>query len=72
LASGTAPVSERELDLRVAQSRGRARGRVDSELVYEGRVVGRVTSAVRDPEGGLLALADVHTEVPEDAELGSS
>ena len=42
----------------------------DLELVYEGKVVGRVTSAGHDPEGGgVLALAHVHTEVPEDAEL---
>jgi hypothetical protein len=41
----------------------------DLEFVYERKVVGRVTSAVRDPEGGVLALAHVHTEVPEDAEL---
>jgi tRNA-modifying protein YgfZ len=41
----------------------------DSELVYEDKVVGRVTSAVRDPEGGVLALAYVRVEVPEGAEL---
>jgi folate-binding protein YgfZ len=34
------------------------------ELVYEGKAVGRVTSAVRG-----LALAYVRTEVPDDAEL---
>jgi hypothetical protein len=41
----------------------------DSELSFEGRAVGRVTSAVTDPEGGVLALAFVRVEVPEDAEL---
>jgi len=41
----------------------------DAELSFEGRAVGRVTSAVTDPEGGVLALAFVRVEVPEDAEL---
>ena len=41
----------------------------DAELTLEGKPVGRVTSAVRDPEGGILALAYVRREVPEDAEL---
>ena len=41
----------------------------DAELVHDGRVVGRVTSAVPVPEGGVLALAYVRTEVPDDAEL---
>jgi folate-binding protein YgfZ len=42
----------------------------DSELVYEGKVVGRVTSAVRDPGGGVVALGYVRTEVPEEAVFG--
>ena len=41
----------------------------DAELVLDGKPVGRVTSAVRDPEGGVLALAYVRREVPPDAEL---
>jgi aminomethyltransferase len=41
----------------------------DSELLYEGRAVGRVTSAVRDPNGGVIALGYVRVEVPEGAEL---
>lgn len=41
----------------------------DSELTFEGKAVGRVTSAVRDPEAGVVALAYVRTAVPEDAVL---
>jgi folate-binding protein YgfZ len=41
----------------------------DAELTYEGKSVGRVTSAVRDPENGVLALGFVRREVPGDAEL---
>jgi folate-binding protein YgfZ len=40
----------------------------DSELVYEGKSVGRITSAV-PVEGGAVALAYVRREVPEDAAL---
>ena len=40
----------------------------DAELSYDGKVVGRVTSAVRDGER-VVALAYVRREVPEDAEL---
>jgi tRNA-modifying protein YgfZ len=40
----------------------------DAELVHDGKVVGRVTSAV-EAEGGALALAYVRVEVPDDAEL---
>jgi folate-binding protein YgfZ len=40
----------------------------DAELVHEGKAVGRVTSAVRTPDG-VLALAYVRVEVPPDAEL---
>ena len=42
---------------------------VDAELTYDGKSVGRVTSAVRDPENGVLALGFVRREVPPDAEL---
>ena len=41
----------------------------DAELVHEGKVVGRVTSAVRRNNGSVVALAYVRTEVPEDARL---
>ena len=41
----------------------------DAELVLDGTVVGRVTSAAPDPERGLVALAYVRREVPPDAEL---
>jgi folate-binding protein YgfZ len=41
---------------------------VDAELVYEGKSVGRVTSAART-DGGFVALAYVRAEVPADAEL---
>jgi len=40
----------------------------DSELELDGKVVGRVTSAARD-SGGVLALAYVRREIPENAEL---
>jgi folate-binding protein YgfZ len=41
----------------------------DAELTYEGKPVGRVTSAVRDPEAGVVALGFVRREVPPGAEL---
>jgi folate-binding protein YgfZ len=41
----------------------------DAELTYEGKAVGRVTSAARDPERGIVALGYVRVEVPEDAAL---
>ncbi len=40
----------------------------DAELLYEGKPVGRVTSAARDGDR-IVALAYVRVEVPEDAEL---
>jgi folate-binding protein YgfZ len=40
----------------------------DAELSYEGRAVGRVTSAARDG-GRIVALGFVRVEVPADAEL---
>ena len=37
----------------------------DAELTYEGKVVGRVTSAARDPAlGSVVALGYVRVEVP--------
>jgi folate-binding protein YgfZ len=41
----------------------------DAELTYEGKAVGRVTSAARDPERGIVALGYVRVEVPENAAL---
>ncbi len=38
-------------------------------LVLDGKAVGRVTSAVRRPDGSVVALAYVRVEVPEDAPL---
>jgi folate-binding protein YgfZ len=40
-----------------------------TELVHEGRTVGRVTSAARRPDGSVVALGYVRTEVPEGARL---
>lgn len=40
-----------------------------TELVHEGKTVGRVTSAARRPDGSVVALAYVRTEVPEGARL---
>jgi folate-binding protein YgfZ len=40
----------------------------DAELVHEGKVVGRVTSAVQTDDG-VVALAYVRVEVPDDAPL---
>jgi folate-binding protein YgfZ len=42
----------------------------DTELTYEGKGVGRITSAVRDRDG-VVALAYVRREVPADAELAA-
>ena len=41
----------------------------DAPLEHEGREVGRVTSAARRPDGTVVALAYVRTEVPDDAPL---
>ena len=41
----------------------------DAPLLYEGREVGRVTSAARRADGTVVALAYVRTEVPDDAPL---
>jgi len=41
----------------------------DAELTHEGKVVGRVTSAARRPDGSVVALAYVRIEVPDDAAL---
>jgi len=41
----------------------------DAELVHDGKAVGRVTSAARRPDGSVVALAYVRTEVPADAQF---
>jgi folate-binding protein YgfZ len=41
----------------------------DAELVHDGKVVGRVTSAVRRDDGSVVALGYVRVEVPDDAPL---
>jgi tRNA-modifying protein YgfZ len=41
----------------------------DTELTHGGKAVGRVTSAVGDPEHGVVALGYVRREVPADAVL---
>jgi tRNA-modifying protein YgfZ len=41
----------------------------DAELLHEGKVVGRVTSAARRADGSVVALAYVRAEVPDDAPL---
>lgn len=41
----------------------------DTELVHDGKPVGRVTSAARRPDGSVVALGYVRSEVPEDARL---
>ena len=41
----------------------------DEELVLDGKVVGRVTSAAPDRELGVVALAYVRREVPPEATL---
>ena len=41
----------------------------DAELVHDGKAVGRITSAARDPERGMVALAYVRREVPAGSRL---
>jgi folate-binding protein YgfZ len=41
----------------------------ESEVVHDGKAVGRITSAAPSPEHGAVALAYVRVEVPADAEL---
>ena len=55
--------------LRVLALDGEHEPATDAELTHEGKAVGRVTSSVRDPEAGVVALAYVRTEVPADAVL---
>jgi folate-binding protein YgfZ len=56
--------------LRVLEIEGEQPPERDAEILSGDRVVGRVTSAARDPEhGSVLALAYVRREVAEDATL---
>ncbi len=55
--------------LRVLALEGDDAPPADAELTLAGKAVGRVTSAVPDPEAGVVALAYVRSEVPEDAVL---
>jgi tRNA-modifying protein YgfZ len=55
--------------LRVLSIEGTEPPEYDAELTFNGRTVGRVTSAARRPEGSVVALAYVRREVPQDAEL---
>ena len=54
--------------LRVLRLDGPELPEQDAELTYEGKVVGRVTSAARDGDD-VLALGYVRVEVPRDATL---
>ena len=54
--------------LRVLEIEGEDLPAYDAELVYEGKAVGRVTSAARDGDR-VAALAYVRVEVPDDALL---
>jgi folate-binding protein YgfZ len=54
--------------LRLLEIAGNGTPVYDAELSYDGKAVGRVTSAVHDGER-VVALAYVRREVPEDAEL---
>jgi tRNA-modifying protein YgfZ len=55
--------------LRVLALEGGDLPNYDAELSLDGKVVGRVTSAARDPAHGIVALAYVRREVPADAPL---
>jgi folate-binding protein YgfZ len=55
--------------LRVLELDGEELPAYDAELAYDGKVVGRVTSAAPDPERGVVALAYVRTDVPPDGVL---
>ena len=54
--------------LRVLEIEGDELPSYDAELTYDGKVIGRVTSAVGERDG-VLALAYVRVEVPTDVEL---
>jgi tRNA-modifying protein YgfZ len=54
--------------LRVLEIEGVEPPAYDAQVVFDGRPVGRVTSAARD-DGRIVALAYLRNEVPADAEL---
>lgn len=55
--------------LRVLAIEGAELPAYDAELTLDGKVVGRLTSATRDPEHGIVALAYVRREIPAEASL---
>jgi hypothetical protein len=55
--------------LRVLRIQGAELPAYDAELAFDGKAVGRVTSAARDEGGEVVALGYVRTEVPADATL---
>ena len=55
--------------LRVLALEGEELPERDAEVRGGERAVGRVTSAARRPDGGVVALAYVRREIPEDADL---
>jgi folate-binding protein YgfZ len=55
--------------LRVLMLEGAELPDYDAELSLDDKVVGRITSAVAGADGGVLALAFVRREVPDDAVL---
>jgi tRNA-modifying protein YgfZ len=55
--------------LRVLRIEGAELPEYDAELAYDGKAVGRITSAARDAGDGLVALGYVRAEVPADAAL---
>ena len=57
--------------LRVVRIEGAELPEYDAELTYEGKAVGRVTSAAREADH-VVALGYVRTEVPADAVLDLS
>jgi len=56
-------------ELRVLEIEGEELPARDAEVRHEGKAVGRVTSAVRRPDGTIVALGYVRAQVAEDAEL---
>jgi len=55
--------------LRVLELEGGELPEYDAEVRHGDKVVGRMTSAARTPDGRIVALGYVRVEVPEDAEL---
>ena len=55
--------------LRVVALDGARLPEYDAELVHEGKAVGRITSAARDAERGIVALAYVRREIPAGSKL---